>query len=44
MGRVSNVAKWHLKNAYTKTAGEKYLYSSDDIAQQQTLSGPKTNK
>lgn len=42
--RESNVVQWHLKNAYTKSPDEKYLYSGDDTAQNQTLSSPNTNK
>lgn len=42
--RQPNVVQWHLKNAYTKSADEKYLYSGDDTAQEQTLSSPNTNK
>lgn len=40
----SNVVQWHLKNAYTKSEDEQYLYSGDDVAQEQTLQGPNINK
>lgn len=38
--------KWqlHLESVYTKSANEKYLFFSDDIAQQRILSSPNTNK
>lgn len=40
--RKSNVIQYHLTNAYTKSADEQYLYSSDDTAQEKTVSS--TNK